>query len=911
MADTNVVAQETGVEVLVNFVKYGGPNACIKVRPVALTPLIEKGLGSSRAGTKLKTLEALLLLIEMDTPTPVVEEIVPFLKHRMPKLVQGSSNALFEIVKNYGAKTVDPKLILPHLPKLFSHADKKVRAEATNITVELYKWIGSPLEEMLFGDLKPIQQKDLRAEFEKIKDQRPQQTRLLKTQQDQLAKMQAEAEANANTNHNNDNDDGNDVQMHDNNEGAGEIDAYDLVEATDILSQIPPSLPTKMKSAKWKERKEALEEIQPLFNAMKFKQDDYSELVGLLAKCMKDVNLQVVQFAAEIGINLNKGLRSDFNKYVSALFSPVLERTKEKKPSVLDPLLAFLDTMVRYAGLSAVVEDIISVALKSKVPKIKEEAYKFLSRCLAATPTVPSNQEVDLIMGAAMKGIGDMQAPVRNLAQEAIGVLMKVVGERPMLQYMEKIDDIKQKKIKDFFEKAEVKAVKAQPKPKLKPAPSATASTSRAGGSRRPVLSSSTRPQVTNNKPAPSSPGRSKTDTLLKKKLTSNASIPSKREASSPLKRDETQAGSLKASRGGLTSMPIGKSATGSSLTSKLESVASSSNFNNALTSQESRELEQLRLEKQAWLKQKSEFQNAQELHGQEKQVLLIEIESLKARMQDLMDEFTKTNLKLKSKDTQINRLKVDFEKSQETVHDLQEKLQGLENLSSSRATGTLTGSSLRAGNAASRLSMPISRVSMNFSAINGGSNGRVPNAGNGGNNGSSNIAGATSKNMGRTNGSGSGSGLGSKRFSVPASHKHYSDFQRGSNGGNDINTGVGNLTIEEKENTGYISNNGISGKNSFGYSHNGAGGSAGSASGGSSAGNGISSLRGISEQQQYDGGSDVFAVRHHDSNGAGLGAGNGNNSSNGNGEEWLKAHQVTTQLKQRIEKMKQRSRQV
>jgi len=57
---------------------------------------------------------------------------------------------------------------------------------------------------------------------------------------------------------------------------------------------------------------------------------------------------------------------------------------------------------------------------------------------------------------------------MRDCAAEAMGTLMKIIGERAMNPYMEGLDDIRKTKIKEFFETAQVKA-KEKPKPVAPP----------------------------------------------------------------------------------------------------------------------------------------------------------------------------------------------------------------------------------------------------------------------------------------------------------------------------------------------------------------------------------------------------------------------------------------------------------
>jgi cytoskeleton-associated protein 5 len=65
VTDTNVVAQEKGVECVVNLVKYSG-ETCSKTREVIVPALVDKCLGSTRAGTKNQAVELCLQYVEVE-----------------------------------------------------------------------------------------------------------------------------------------------------------------------------------------------------------------------------------------------------------------------------------------------------------------------------------------------------------------------------------------------------------------------------------------------------------------------------------------------------------------------------------------------------------------------------------------------------------------------------------------------------------------------------------------------------------------------------------------------------------------------------------------------------------------------------------------------------------------------------
>lgn len=65
VTDANAVAQEKGVETVVAFVKYSGETAA-KTREVVVPALVDKCLGSTRAGTKNQATELCLQYVEVE-----------------------------------------------------------------------------------------------------------------------------------------------------------------------------------------------------------------------------------------------------------------------------------------------------------------------------------------------------------------------------------------------------------------------------------------------------------------------------------------------------------------------------------------------------------------------------------------------------------------------------------------------------------------------------------------------------------------------------------------------------------------------------------------------------------------------------------------------------------------------------
>ena len=261
LTDSNVVAQEAGYRAFMDYLKYGGKASVVGrlVKSIGIIqPICEKGLSSSRKGTKDSAIESILIMVEyIDTPDIIIEEIILHLGNRLPKLVAGCVMALVAIYDNFGCKVVSPKPVLPSLGKLFAHADRNVRSETTKLAVELYKWMGSSLTSILFPDLKPVQQKDLTLSFDDVKDEKPKQKRLTKAQKYEIAKEEEASAASMSQAHGKEDIEMSDAALSDNN-----FDPLEFVEPVEVLSKLPNDFESRVASAKWKDRVEVIEEVQ-------------------------------------------------------------------------------------------------------------------------------------------------------------------------------------------------------------------------------------------------------------------------------------------------------------------------------------------------------------------------------------------------------------------------------------------------------------------------------------------------------------------------------------------------------------------------------------------------------------------------------------------------------------------------
>ncbi|KAF9973158.1 Microtubule-associated protein, microtubule dynamics during spindle orientation [Actinomortierella ambigua] len=456
--DSNAVAQESALTTIMQFVD-NAPEASRSMSSV-VPAVVEKCLSAARTGTKTKAVELILLYVEVDTPDPIIESVLPGLDAKLPKLVAATTNALTAIVRTYGTKNINIKPLVKVLPKLFGHSDKNVRAEATALTIEIYRWIGKAISPFL-EDLKPVQQKELNEAFEKLPDGKAVPERIIRSQR---AAMEVEAADDG------DGDDGDGGNGDADEEEAEPVDMRDLVDPVDVNAKMEGNFYDLLASKKWQERKEALDNLLPICKSIKIVDSGYSQLIEALGKRMADTNINIVIVAANCLEGLALGMRDDFNRYKSSVVGSIMDRLKERKVNVIEALSGALNAIYSTIPFGELLED-TTANLAHKNPQIRAEVVKLQVYRLKHIKIAPTKVEVKNCCEKLMKTFDDGDANVREATAEALGTLMKCCSEKVVSVFLEKLDSVKMTKVKEYCEKAEVKAKPAPVAPPPKPAP--------------------------------------------------------------------------------------------------------------------------------------------------------------------------------------------------------------------------------------------------------------------------------------------------------------------------------------------------------------------------------------------------------------------------------------------------------
>ncbi|XP_065835694.1 cytoskeleton-associated protein 5-like isoform X2 [Oscarella lobularis] len=467
VVDSNALAQEKGVEAALEFVKKA--SAAGRVCADVIDGVVTKCM-NARAKTRSKGIEICLMYIEIEKGDAVIEVLLAGLKNKQPKIVIGCLETITQAISEFGVKVFNIRPVLKVLENQFQHSDKGVREQSKLLTVEIFSYIRDKVLPSI-QKIKPVQLKELEDTWQSLPSDAPSPSRFTRSEQ---ARQAAAIESGETTEEKE-------------SEGTGEpaaaaavalatpeidIDPLEFVEPVDVLAKLPADFYTNMGSPSWKLRKEALDALLPLAESPKMVDNHYGELVKALHHViLKDSNVMVVIVAAKCVAGLAKGLKKRFSAFTSNVITAVLEKFKEKKQSVVVALRDAADSLFKTTTLEAMMEDVFPF-LENKNPNVKCETCSFLARCFTfCTPAVMNKATVKRICPKLLPKLDDTHPDVRNSAAEALGVILKIVGEKGMSVYLEGIDKTKSEKVMEASSKVEMKVAIAAPAKSAPPKP--------------------------------------------------------------------------------------------------------------------------------------------------------------------------------------------------------------------------------------------------------------------------------------------------------------------------------------------------------------------------------------------------------------------------------------------------------
>ncbi|KAK8988509.1 hypothetical protein V6N11_029896 [Hibiscus sabdariffa] len=440
VADSNAPVQEKALDALIAFLKAADADAGRYAKEVC-DAIVAKCL-TGRPKTVEKAQAAFMLWVELEAVDVFLDSMEKAIKNKVAKAVVPAIDVMFQALSEFGAKVVPPKRILKMLPELFDHQDQNVRASSKGLTLELCRWIGKdPVKSILFEKMRDTMKKELEAELVNVTGT-AKPSRKIRSEQDREPEPESVSEAA-----------GPGAVEESVDDAPVEIDEYELVDPVDILTPLEKSgFWDGVKATKWSERKEAVAELSKLASTKKIAPGDFAEVCRTLKKLVTDVNIAVAVEAIQAIGNLARGLRTHFSASSRFLLPVLLEKLKEKKPALTESLTQTLQAMHKSGclNLADIVED-VKTATKNKVPLVRSLTLNWVTFCIET-----SNKAVVLkvhkdYVPICMECLNDGTPDVRDAAFSALAAVAKSVGMRPLERSLEKLDDVRKKKLSEMI----------------------------------------------------------------------------------------------------------------------------------------------------------------------------------------------------------------------------------------------------------------------------------------------------------------------------------------------------------------------------------------------------------------------------------------------------------------------------
>ncbi|KAG1338209.1 protein MOR1 [Cocos nucifera] len=440
VADSNAPVQEKVLDALIAFLRATDADVGRYAKEVC-DAIVAKCL-TGRPKTVEKSQAAFLLWVELEAADAFLEAMEKAIKNKVAKAVVPAIDVMFQALSEFGVKVVPPKKILKMLPELFDHQDQNVRASSKGLTLELCRWIGKePVKSILFEKMRDTMKKELEAELANVTGiAKP--TRKIRSEQDKGLEQEVVTEAASAG-----------ASEESVTDAPQEIDEYELVDPVDILMPLEKSgFWDGVKAAKWSERRDAVAELTKLASAKRIAPGDFTEICRTLKKLVTDVNLAVSVEAIQAIGNLARGLRNHFAASSRFLLPVLLEKLKEKKPALTEALTQTLQAMHKSGCLTLadVIED-VRVAVKNKVPLVRSLTLSWVTCCIET-----SNKAVVLklhkdYVPIFMECLNDGTPEVRDASFAALAAITKMVGMKPLEKSLEKLDDVRKKKLSEII----------------------------------------------------------------------------------------------------------------------------------------------------------------------------------------------------------------------------------------------------------------------------------------------------------------------------------------------------------------------------------------------------------------------------------------------------------------------------
>ncbi|EJW86913.1 hypothetical protein WUBG_02174 [Wuchereria bancrofti] len=233
------------------------------------------------------------------------------------------------------------------------------------------------------------------------------------------------------------------------------------MDGMDIKEHLPIGFFETVRSTNWIERRDMLSAL--IDNLSHYPRIDpkikYNEILAELKMIIsKDSNIVVVILALRALTAFVKGLRKNFVKYIPMVLLHVLEKFKEKKPSVKEAVVDCLSLIAEYCDTTMLSSPICEALEKATNPTVKAniDQWIYYILCQYQRSAVPITF-IRSIAPYLVKHSKDSDPDVRERSCMVFGAILRLVEEKVTASIADDVfgDKTKSKKIIEYSEKAE------------------------------------------------------------------------------------------------------------------------------------------------------------------------------------------------------------------------------------------------------------------------------------------------------------------------------------------------------------------------------------------------------------------------------------------------------------------------
>ena len=372
--------------------------------------LIEKCYSSSKQALKDKSKDMIISFVEYLNNTDIlVDNIITLMQSKNQKMSQSAVSIITILLSLFGSNAFNYKKISSSMTTLSDKCSPLIKQNIVEFFIELYKWIKKLLKPLIEKKVKDIIKNDIEKGIEQINEQFgiayfPQPTKFLGKKPKNMESGNGKKDINE--------DNGGDIEMSDDTE----IDIFTKKFGFDekfVERMLKPE-------CKWKEKKEAFDNLTELINPEKFKRKikntNRLNFIDMVKRLLKEPNQNVRHSIIRCMGNMSVVLGNNFASEAKELFPRIIENFSINKLTITNDLIKTLINFSNIIDDNWINEAIIKYGTKSICNISKTNLIIFIEKLLDSKKGNSLNCYINTIKDIVIKFMDDHSQEIRNIS---------------------------------------------------------------------------------------------------------------------------------------------------------------------------------------------------------------------------------------------------------------------------------------------------------------------------------------------------------------------------------------------------------------------------------------------------------------------------------------------------------------